>query len=153
MIQIEKLVIVGAGLIGGSFSLALKKAGAVGRVVGVGRRAETLERARQLGVIDAIGGYDADTFGDASLVLIDGVLINTASGEYRQAAEPGAKPQRYYYIYIYTKYRSLRQYSNNDRNRQSVSKHYSSERYYLCRQYWYNNHTNQSCGRNLYLGR
>lgn len=70
MIQIEKLVIVGAGLIGGSFSLALKKAGAVGRVVGVGRRAETLERARQLGVIDAIGGYDADTFGDASLVLI-----------------------------------------------------------------------------------
>jgi prephenate dehydrogenase len=36
----------------------------------VGRRAETLERACQLGVIDAIGGYDADTFGDASLVLI-----------------------------------------------------------------------------------
>ena len=30
---------------------------------------------------------------NASLVLIDGVLINTASGEYRQAAEPGAKPQ------------------------------------------------------------
>ena len=70
MVRIEKLVIVGAGLIGGSFSLALKKAGAVGQVVGVGRRVETLERARQLGVIDSIGAYDAGTFGDASLVLI-----------------------------------------------------------------------------------
>lgn len=30
---------------------------------------------------------------NASLVLIDGVLINTASGEYRQAAESGVKPQ------------------------------------------------------------
>jgi prephenate dehydrogenase len=70
MARINKLVIVGAGLIGGSFSLALKKAGAVGEVVGVGRRRETLEKAKQLGVIDALGRYDAATFGGASLVLI-----------------------------------------------------------------------------------
>jgi len=70
MVRINKLVIVGAGLIGGSFSLALKKAGAVGEVVGVGRRRETLEKAQQLGVIDVIGGYDSDTFKGAGLVLI-----------------------------------------------------------------------------------
>ncbi|HXC37630.1 MAG TPA: prephenate dehydrogenase/arogenate dehydrogenase family protein [Burkholderiales bacterium] len=70
MARIEKLIIVGAGLIGGSFSLALKKAGAVGEVVGVGRRPETLQRAQQLGVIDAAGGYDRATFSGASLVLI-----------------------------------------------------------------------------------
>lgn len=46
---------IGAGLIGGSFALALKRAGAVVEVVGIGRRAATLERARELGVIDRIG--------------------------------------------------------------------------------------------------
>jgi len=34
---LRKLVIVGVGLIGGSFALALKEAAAVRRVVGVGR--------------------------------------------------------------------------------------------------------------------
>ena len=68
--RLEKLVVIGAGLIGGSFSLALKQAGAVGEVMGVGRRVATLEKARQLGVIDKIGGYDAATFSGASLVLI-----------------------------------------------------------------------------------
>ncbi|MBM3396504.1 MAG: prephenate dehydrogenase/arogenate dehydrogenase family protein, partial [Betaproteobacteria bacterium] len=34
---IGKLVVFGVGLIGGSFAMALKSAGAVGQVVGVGR--------------------------------------------------------------------------------------------------------------------
>ncbi len=68
--RLGKVVIVGVGLIGGSFALALKAAGAVGRVVGVGRRIETLERARALGIVDAIGTLDAATLGDADLVLV-----------------------------------------------------------------------------------
>ena len=64
----KKIVIFGVGLIGGSFALALKKAGVVEQVVGVGRRLETLERAKSLGIIDAIG--DVTAVSDADLVLI-----------------------------------------------------------------------------------
>lgn len=70
MATIDRLVIIGAGLIGGSFALALKRAGVVREVVGVGRRPETLQQALALGVIDRIGGYDAASFAGASLVLI-----------------------------------------------------------------------------------
>jgi prephenate dehydrogenase len=70
MARIEKLVIVGIGLIGGSFALALKEAGRVGRVVGVGRNAGNIARALELKIIDAAGGFDAATFTDADLVLL-----------------------------------------------------------------------------------
>ena len=49
---VEKLAIVGTGLIGGSFALALKQAGAVREVLGVGRNAARLTAARELGLID-----------------------------------------------------------------------------------------------------
>ena len=64
----KKIVIFGVGLIGGSFALALKKAGVVEQVVGVGRRLETLERAQSLGIIDMIG--DVTAVSGADLVLI-----------------------------------------------------------------------------------
>src|ERR1700704_4014077 len=70
MARIEKLVIVGVGLIGGSFALALKEASAVGRVLGVGRGAGNIRRALELGIIDAAGAFDQATFGDADLVLV-----------------------------------------------------------------------------------
>jgi prephenate dehydrogenase len=68
--KIGKLVVVGVGLIGGSFALALKDAKAVGRVVGVGRGPANLRRALELGVIDAAGALDAATLRDADLVLV-----------------------------------------------------------------------------------
>jgi len=70
MARIDKLVVVGVGLIGGSFALALKEAWAVGRVVGIGRSAANLRRALDLKIIDAPGAFDAATFGDADLVLL-----------------------------------------------------------------------------------
>jgi prephenate dehydrogenase len=70
MARIEKLVVVGVGLIGGSFALALKTAGAAGRVVGVGRGARNIRRALELKVIDAAGAFDRATLGDADLVLL-----------------------------------------------------------------------------------
>jgi len=48
----EQLGLIGCGLMGGSFALALKKAGLVKRVVGYSKSPSTTERARQLGVID-----------------------------------------------------------------------------------------------------
>ena len=49
-LKIPVLAVVGVGLIGGSFAAALRRAGAVGRVLGAGRRVETLALARELGI-------------------------------------------------------------------------------------------------------
>jgi len=49
---IERLAIIGVGLIGGSLARALRQANTVGEVVGSGRNAEHLQRAQTLGVID-----------------------------------------------------------------------------------------------------
>ncbi|MCK2088133.1 prephenate dehydrogenase/arogenate dehydrogenase family protein [Thauera aromatica] len=70
MTLIGKLVVCGVGLIGASFALALRRAGAVGPIVGVGRSREPLGRARALGVIDAIADGWADALDGAELVLI-----------------------------------------------------------------------------------
>ncbi len=66
----KKIVIFGAGLIGGSFALALRRANAVGEVVGFGRSAETLKQAQQLGIIHRVGVDIATEVGDADLVLL-----------------------------------------------------------------------------------
>jgi len=66
----NKITLFGVGLIGGSFSLALKKAGVVGKIVGMDRSRESLERALQLGVIDEIGKSIPDAVSGADLVLL-----------------------------------------------------------------------------------
>jgi prephenate dehydrogenase len=69
-VLIDKLVICGVGLIGGSFALALRQAGAVGRVVGIGRSPASLEHARDLGIIDDIAADWQDALHDADLALL-----------------------------------------------------------------------------------
>lgn len=49
---INKLCIIGVGLIGGSLARALKKAAVVDEVIGVGRDVAHLKKAKKLGVID-----------------------------------------------------------------------------------------------------
>jgi prephenate dehydrogenase len=49
-----KLAVVGVGLIGGSFALALKQAGMAKHVVGVGRTPANLKLALERGIIDSI---------------------------------------------------------------------------------------------------
>ncbi|MDO8463699.1 MAG: prephenate dehydrogenase/arogenate dehydrogenase family protein [Gallionella sp.] len=66
----KKIVIFGVGLIGGSFALALRKANAVGEVVGFGRSEATLQQAMQLDIIDRIGTDAAEEVGDADLILL-----------------------------------------------------------------------------------
>ena len=68
--KFNKLVIFGAGLIGGSFALALRRANAVVEVVGFGRSAATLEQARQFGIIDRVGQDVSAEVHDADLVLL-----------------------------------------------------------------------------------
>ncbi|HXH04053.1 MAG TPA: prephenate dehydrogenase/arogenate dehydrogenase family protein [Candidatus Competibacteraceae bacterium] len=55
--MIQRLCIIGVGLIGGSLARALREAGAVGEVVGAGRNELQLAKAVDLGVVDR---YDTD---------------------------------------------------------------------------------------------
>ncbi len=66
----EKLVVIGVGLIGGSVAIALRKAGQVGKIVGVGRGRANIERALELGVIDEASDDVAAAVQDADIVLM-----------------------------------------------------------------------------------
>ncbi len=68
--QFGKVAVVGVGLIGGSFALALKQARACSHVVGVGRSAANLKVALERGVIDSIATDAAAAVRDADLVLL-----------------------------------------------------------------------------------
>jgi prephenate dehydrogenase len=69
-VKLGKLVVIGVGLIGGSFALALKKAKAVRRVVGVGRTRRNLNAALRLRVIDEASLDAREAVREADLVLI-----------------------------------------------------------------------------------
>ncbi len=66
---VQRLAIVGVGLIGGSFAAALKQAGLVGEVLGLGRSRETLEQAKALHLIDVIADSPAQ-ISSADVVLL-----------------------------------------------------------------------------------
>lgn len=101
---IGRLAVIGVGLIGGSLARALKRAGAVTHVTGIGRDAAHLARARELGVVDAfttsiaegvagadvvavcapMGAYDA-IFAAMADELDDGAVITDAGSTKRHA--------------------------------------------------------------------
>ena len=66
----EQLGLIGCGLMGGSFALAMKKAGLVKRVVGYSKSPSTTEKARQMGVIDVEAPSALLAVSGADLVLI-----------------------------------------------------------------------------------
>lgn len=68
--MIERLAIIGVGLIGGSLARALRASGAVGEVVGCGRGLANLERARELGVVDRITQDPATAVAGADMVFL-----------------------------------------------------------------------------------
>lgn len=68
--MIRQLTIIGVGLIGGSLARALREAGAVGEVIGAGRDAAHLERARELGVIDRSTTDLGEAVRGADMVLL-----------------------------------------------------------------------------------
>jgi prephenate dehydrogenase len=74
---LNKLVIFGVGLIGGSVALALKKAQFVAHIVGVGRSESSLKEALNLGVIDAAETSIKAACSDANLILIAAPVAQT----------------------------------------------------------------------------
>ncbi|MBK5937801.1 prephenate dehydrogenase [Halochromatium roseum] len=68
--MIERLAVIGVGLIGGSLARALRAADAVGEVIGCGRSIENLKLALELGVIDDYVFEPGDAVADADMVFI-----------------------------------------------------------------------------------
>lgn len=66
----EQLGLIGCGLMGGSFALAMKRAGLVKRIVGYSKSPSTTDRARQLGVIDIEAPSALLAVSGADIVLI-----------------------------------------------------------------------------------
>ncbi len=69
-VALDRLVIIGVGLIGGSFALALRKAGAVHHIIGTGRSRENMQHALEHGVIDEIAPDMASALYRADFVLL-----------------------------------------------------------------------------------
>lgn len=69
-LKFEQLGLIGCGLMGGSFALAMKRAGLVKRVVGYSKSPSTTERARQMGVIDIEAPSALLAVSGADLVLV-----------------------------------------------------------------------------------
>lgn len=70
MALIEKLVVCGVGLIGGSFALAVRQAGVARWIVGIGRSEASLARAVALGVIDEATNDWSTALDGADFVLL-----------------------------------------------------------------------------------
>ncbi len=68
--MIEKLAIIGVGLIGGSVALALREAGVVREVVGCGRGEANLVKAVELGILDHYTQDVAQAVQGADMVLL-----------------------------------------------------------------------------------
>ena len=68
--MIERLAIIGVGMIGASLALALKQAHAVNHVVGCGRNQLNLQKGVDLGVIDSYTASIAEAASSADVVVL-----------------------------------------------------------------------------------
>lgn len=90
--MINRLCIIGVGLIGGSLALALRRAGFVGRVTGTGRNADNLRKAVELSVIDVFELDPARAVEGADMVVLAVPLgaIGPVCSQIKNALAPGA---------------------------------------------------------------
>lgn len=79
MTPFKKIVICGVGLIGGSFALALKKSGFKGKILGLERSPDILERAHALGIVDQTGLSLEETLRDADLIVLSVPVAQTGN--------------------------------------------------------------------------
>jgi prephenate dehydrogenase len=67
---INRLAVIGVGLIGGSFAMALRRAGAVGSIVGIDSDADNLALALSLGIVDEVADDALSGVAGADVVFI-----------------------------------------------------------------------------------
>ena len=68
--SLGRLAVIGVGQIGGSVALAARAAGAVSDVVGFARSAETLRKARELGIIEHAAGSVIEAARGAAVIVL-----------------------------------------------------------------------------------
>ena len=87
----KQLGVIGCGLMGGSFALALKRGGLVKKVVGYSKSPSTTERAKRLGVIDvaAESALQAVAGSDCVLLAVPVAASETTFRAIRHLVEPG----------------------------------------------------------------
>ena len=87
----KQLGLIGCGLMGGSFALALKRAGLVQRVIGYSKSPSTTERAKKLGVIDdtAESALMAVSGSDIVLIAVPVAATEATFKAIRHLVEPG----------------------------------------------------------------
>jgi prephenate dehydrogenase len=87
----NQLGLIGCGLMGGSFALALKRANLVKRVIGYSKSPSTTEKARQLGVIDqaAESALLAVSGSDIVLIAVPVAATEATFKAIRHLVEPG----------------------------------------------------------------
>ena len=76
---INRLTVIGVGLIGGSFAMALRRAGVVGRIIGVDTNADNLDQALSRGIIDEIATDAVSGVSGADVVFISVPVCAIAS--------------------------------------------------------------------------
>ena len=84
--KINNLLLIGAGLIGGSLTLALKKAGVVRHVVAVGRSAKVIDEALKLGIADTAVSIDSAEFKTA-IAQADVIVLAMPVGQTKAVCE------------------------------------------------------------------
>ena len=87
----NQLGVIGCGLMGGSFALAMRRAGLVKRVIGYSKSPSTTERAKKLGVIDTIAesALLAVSGSDIVLVAVPVAATEATFKAIRHLVEPG----------------------------------------------------------------
>jgi prephenate dehydrogenase len=70
MRRLKSIAVVGVGLIGGSFALAMRRAGLTASVVGCDRDLAALQRAAELGVIDRAAESVSEAVRGSDLVMV-----------------------------------------------------------------------------------
>ena len=87
----NQLGLIGCGLMGGSFALALRRSGLVKRVVGYSKSPSTTERAKKLGVIDiaAESALLAVSGSDIVLIAVPVAATEATFKAIRHLIEPG----------------------------------------------------------------
>jgi prephenate dehydrogenase len=68
--MINRLAVIGVGLIGGSLALSLKSKGAVNEVIGYSRSENARQEALALGVIDKAADSIAEAVAEADVVFV-----------------------------------------------------------------------------------
>ena len=78
----EQLGLIGCGLMGGSFALALRKAGLVRRIVGYSKSPSTTDAARRMGIIDVAAESALLAVSGSDIVLV-AVPVSATEGTLR----------------------------------------------------------------------